>query len=125
MARIGINRNDGVVYFLHRNSPEEAAGALWGIPREEINKDDLPAIRSSSDLAWGLWNRIPGDLQKIKMIMSMSIANDDINDVIFPRAMAAMGLEDEDLPQWPGIDFTVGADGEEGEAAKALIGMFP
>jgi hypothetical protein len=34
-----------------------------------------------------------------------------------------MGMEDEKLPQWPGIDFTVGADGAESEAANALIGI--
>jgi hypothetical protein len=57
------------------------------------------------------------------MIMSMSITNDETSDAIMPRAMAVMGMEDEKLPQWPGIDFTVGADGAESEAANALIGI--
>lgn len=49
-ARIGINRADGVVYFLHRRSPEDAAFENWGY---KASPDELPALRASSDISWG------------------------------------------------------------------------
>ncbi|CAN9220041.1 unnamed protein product [Alternaria sp. RS040] len=117
-SKFGINRKDGIVYFLDRHSPEKSAQQVWG--QEQIDKADLPALRSSSDLAWGLWNRIEGE-PSIKMIMALNIINDETVDVIIPRALKAMGKTE--VETWPGTDLIVGANGgAEAEAALALIG---
>jgi hypothetical protein len=121
-SKIGINRNDGIVYFLNRQSPEKAAEKLWGIKQDQIDKAELPKLRASSDLAWGLWDRFEGG-PRIKMIMSLEIINDDTRGVIIPKALRAMG--ELEVRKWPGTDFTVGSSDEaQAEAALALIGMF-
>ncbi|KAF1836071.1 hypothetical protein BDW02DRAFT_494450 [Decorospora gaudefroyi] len=121
-SRIGINRASGILYFIHRKSPEKAAADLWDIPQPQVNADDLPKLRTSSDLAWGLWNRVPGG-GKINKIMALEIVNEDTAAVIIPRALAtAKEPADEVLP-WPGTDVVVGSEEEdEAEAALALIG---
>ena len=85
---MGINRNDGILYFINRKSPEKATADLWGLADDEVDPDELPKLCSSSDMAWGLWNRVPGE-QKINMIFSCEIVNEDTQDIIIPRALAA------------------------------------
>ncbi|KAH9882553.1 hypothetical protein J1614_000789 [Plenodomus biglobosus] len=122
-SRIGINRKAGIVYFLHRKSPEHAAAELWGLdPDTTPDAAELPKIRASSDLAWGLWNRVPGeDVKHITMFMAFGIVNDDTASVIIPRALQAAGVDEVD--KWPGTDFVVGEGGAEmEEATMALIG---
>lgn len=122
-SRIGINRKAGIVYFLHRKSPEHAAEELWGLdPDTTPDSAELPKIRASSDLAWGLWNRVPGeDVKHLTMFMAFGIVNDDTASVIIPRALQAAGVDEVD--KWPGTDFVVGEGGAEmEEAAMALIG---
>jgi len=81
---VGINRQDGIVYFLHRRSPEEGAEILWELP-EDTKPDStaLPKLRSSSDLAFGLWNRVPApDGEKIEKFMSVNIVNEDAEEIV-------------------------------------------
>jgi hypothetical protein len=123
-ARIGINRHDGIVHFIHHKSPEMAAADLWGLEPSEVRADELPKLRRSSDLAWGLWNRFPGE-QKIEMIMAYEIINKESADVIIPRALAAAAKPADEVLPWPGTDIIVGSkDDDEADAALALIGMF-
>ncbi|KAF2852110.1 hypothetical protein T440DRAFT_393424 [Plenodomus tracheiphilus IPT5] len=120
-SRIAINRPSGILFFLHRKSPEHAAAELWSdLPP---NPADLPKLRASSDLAWGLWNRVPGDdISHVTMIMALGIVNDDTASVIIPRALEAAGKTE--VEKWPGTDFVVGeGGGEMQEAVEALIGM--
>ena len=51
-SRIGINRQDGIVYFLHRRSSEKGAEILWDNPSPDPAA--LPKLRPNSDLAFGL-----------------------------------------------------------------------
>lgn len=53
---LGVNPESDIVYFINRLSPVEAARGLWKI--DEIDRTQLPALRSSSDIAWGMWNRM-------------------------------------------------------------------
>ena len=112
----------GIVYFLHRESPEEAAKKLWEV--DTVPAADLPHLRSSSDIAWGMWNRVAGasHLQDIKYFLAASVMNKESEPIIIPRALKAVGVADGIPKQWPGTDVIVGADGEEGKAALALIG---
>lgn len=49
-AKVGVNPVDGIVYFLYRQSPEDAAQEHW---KRRPRADELPALRSSSDITWG------------------------------------------------------------------------
>lgn len=85
--------------------------------------EDLPKLRASSDFAWGFWNRrAAGNLQNLKMIMAMTINNDEMQEVIIPRVLRAVDSDDDgEVKEWPGTDFEVG-NNEHEEAAQALIG---
>ncbi|KAI4645727.1 hypothetical protein J4E93_005305 [Alternaria ventricosa] len=119
-STVGINRNDGILYFLNRMSPEQGATDLWNLKPDQVDKADSPKIRSSSDLAWALWNRVPGE-PKIKMIMALQIVNTQTAETIIPKALEAVG--ETELKRWPGTEVVVGSDNEaEAEAALVLIG---
>lgn len=38
------------MYFIHRESPEKSAETYW---KHKPNADELPSLRSSSDIVWG------------------------------------------------------------------------
>ncbi|KAJ4382935.1 Mitochondrial import inner membrane translocase subunit tim8 [Didymella sp. IMI 355093] len=115
-SRVGINRQDGVIYFLHRRSPEKGAAILWELP-EDTNLDPsaLPKLRSSSDLAFGLWNRVAApNGQKIEKFLSINIVNEDAEEII-RRALETFDVDD--VHGWPRTDFDTTTD-----AGKALLG---
>ncbi|KAF1932409.1 uncharacterized protein M421DRAFT_403266 [Didymella exigua CBS 183.55] len=112
-SRVGINRQDGIVYFLHRRSPEKGAEILWDDPKPAPAA--LPKLRSSSDLAFGLWNRVPApNGQKIEKFMSVNIVNEDADEII-KRALKKVNVDE--VEGWPGTDFDTTTD-----AGKALLG---
>jgi len=77
----------------------------------------MPALRSSSDIAWGLWNRAsPGRLSNINYFFSVNIVNDDTLALIH-RAMI-IGNRNY-MPYAPGVTFYPGSD-----AFVALLGMY-
>ncbi|KAF1919171.1 hypothetical protein BDU57DRAFT_443135 [Ampelomyces quisqualis] len=119
-ARFGVNAKDGIIYFIHRRSPESTDSRR--------SKDELPKILSSSDLAWGMWNRaaIPTyDIMNIKYFVAVNIINLDTAYSIIPKALRLRGEYDGAKP-WPGTSFQPfkreGPNKEEEEAALALIG---
>jgi hypothetical protein len=112
-SRIGINRQDGIVYFLHRRSPEKGAEILWDNPSPDLTA--LPKLRSSSDLAFGLWNRVAASGgQKIEKFLSVNIVNEDAEEII---ARALDKVKVDEVQGWPGTDFDM-----TGDAGKALLG---
>ncbi|KAF9699865.1 hypothetical protein EKO04_002094 [Ascochyta lentis] len=112
-SRIGINRADGIVYFLHRRSPERGAEILWNVPSPDLSA--LPKLRSSSDLAFGMWNRVPSlNGQKIVKFMSVNIVNEDAEEII---KHALQMVDVDEVQPWPGTDFDM-----TGDAGKALLG---
>jgi hypothetical protein len=112
-SRIGINRNDGIVYFLHRLSPEKSAEILWNNPTPDPAA--LPEIRSSSDLVFGLWNRVAApNGNKIEKFISMNVINEEAEEII---KFALETVHIDDVQPWPGTDFDM-----TGDAGKALLG---
>ncbi|KAF1915787.1 hypothetical protein BDU57DRAFT_450258 [Ampelomyces quisqualis] len=117
---MGVNAKDGLVYFINLLSPVQGAMQLWNNPNP--SKDDLPAIRSSSDIAWGLWNRaVNGEnmnVQKITKFMSLTVTNDETEEIIYealgrwkpPPGQPRL----EDPVAWPGTTFDTTS--EEGQA---------
>jgi len=112
---IGVNPRAGIIYFLNRESPEVAARGLWLVP--SVSPDEMPALRSSSDIAWGLWNRdSPGSLSNINYFFSVNIVNDDTIALIH-KAMI-IGNHGY-MPYAPGVTFYPGSD-----SFAALLGMY-
>ncbi|KAJ8106913.1 hypothetical protein OPT61_g9226 [Boeremia exigua] len=126
--KIGINAADGLVYFIHRQSPEDAALENWGY---EPDKDELPKLRSSSDISWGMWNRVAAGSQNLRYFMSLSVVN-PISSYIMQRTLED-NIDIVNFPGWPGKDFEFFTkdsptglgkviDVEKSENALALLG---
>jgi hypothetical protein len=76
--------------------------------------DELPKLRSLSDVLWGFWNRDNDDIQGLRIYGALWIANDDTRKL----AASALASRNRDkLDRWPGLQF--GTDTPEG---KALLG---
>ncbi|KAF1928402.1 uncharacterized protein M421DRAFT_160407 [Didymella exigua CBS 183.55] len=127
-AKVGVNRMDGLVYFIHRQSPEDAAEEHW---KRRPTGDELPALRASSDIAWGMWNRVAEGSQKLNYFMAVQIVNTE-SQYIMSRAMQQFNTDE--IPPWPGKDFEFAVKGKDQdgnmpesellrmEAALALLG---
>ncbi|KAF3046022.1 hypothetical protein E8E12_010385 [Didymella heteroderae] len=123
-AKVGVNSNDGLVYFIHRRSPEDAAEEYW---KRKPDSNELPALRASSDIAWGMWNRVAAGSRRLNYFMAVQIVNPE-SDAIMERAMQQSNLVT--VPPWPGKDFEFAVKGKdpndanllEMEAALALLG---
>lgn len=79
---------------------------------------ELPHIRSTSDIAWGLWNRVvPGNLKEIKYLMVTQIMNASTRDLI-RAAYETLSPPQSETKVWPGIEFSMDTAG-----GQALLGM--
>lgn len=113
---IGVNAEAGVVYAINLSSAAKAARRLW---KRAALTDELPAIRSVSDIAWAFWNRVHSDvesLQNIRYLFATMIINKETNQHI-TRALGTLNPPKEDVEVWPGHDFDM-----ETDAGKALLG---
>jgi hypothetical protein len=119
---MGANPVSGVVYFIDRISPETG---LRHMVRNKYNPSQLPLLRSSSDIAWGMWNRVttPQTIKNVKMFQSHDVVNEDTEIIIKRIVTTQFGLKKPKM--WPGHTFEVTSEpGREAEteAALALIG---
>ena len=120
-STIGINPDAGAVYFLNRLSPAKAAKENWDLP--EIRKEWLPALASSSDHAWGFWDRAnAGNLGGVKKIFSCMITNEItlalINEALRTYPLGPGEGRPRGVEKWPGTTFPMWYD-----AAQALLGV--
>lgn len=116
---IGINPNSGVIFFLNVRSAQKAAADVWQNPNPP--KDELPALRTTSDMAWGFHNRVNfGNLGNVRALMSCMITNGETDQIIEqvlekynanlrPGQSMVWGV-----PPWPGLTFST--NDEEGQA---------
>lgn len=88
----------------------------------------LPKFRSSSDLAWGVWNRaaVPNyDTTNIKYFVAVNVVNLETAYSIIPKALRLKGEHNGAKP-WPGTSFQPfkreRENKDEEEDALALIG---
>jgi hypothetical protein len=123
---LGINAPAGALYFFNRLSPLEAAHENWGVPRDKVPKAALPDLASSSDHAWGFWNREHseaniGDINKIFMCMITNDVTLALIDEAIKTYPLLPGTKPEDRPRgvekWPGTTFEMHYD-----AAQVLLG---
>ncbi|KAI4936586.1 hypothetical protein J4E85_001916 [Alternaria conjuncta] len=100
-STIGINPKAGIIFFLTRESPAYAARKLWNVP--SVKPDEMPALKSSSDIAWGLWNRhCKESLSNINYFFTVAVANPETRKII-SRAMGQNAV-----PNAPGYTFRAG-----------------
>ncbi|KAH7552921.1 hypothetical protein BM1_07894 [Bipolaris maydis] len=113
---IGVNSKDGYIFLVDRSSPETQARLLWNIPQHiPIPRDEMPALRSSSDIAWGMWNRVSGhNLGGINAFLSFEVVNEETGRLI---EMAMEKNDHDEVPPWPGVRFNSGT-----EEYRALLG---
>lgn len=101
------------------NSVSAAHGAarLWG---KKPNAEDLPHIRSVSDIAWSFWNRAAaaGNIQNINYLFVNLVMNDETNHLI---ELAHRGLSPpKSAPSgWPGTEFLMDSQG-----GQAILGKW-
>lgn len=75
----------------------------------------MPKIRSSSDLVFGLWNRVAAlNGNNIEKFVLMNVINENVEEII-KRALETVHVKD--VQAWPGTDFDM-----MGDAGKALLG---
>lgn len=81
-----------------------SAKALWGFPNIP-SSDQLPALKSSSDIMWGLWSLVsPNNLRAIKYVLSTPITNDETVAII-EEVLQDNCLELDELMEWTGCEF--------------------
>jgi hypothetical protein len=95
-------------------SPAKAARSLW---RRAANPEELPHIRSFSDITWAFWNRAAaGNIQNIKYFFVTTIINTESNRHI-REALKTLTPPRTEAELWPGSEFSMDTD-----AGKALLG---
>jgi hypothetical protein len=69
-----------------------SAKGLWNDrEKDDINSDELPLLRSGSNIAWGIWNQATArttSLQNIHLLMSCDIVNPQTREIM-KRALKA------------------------------------
>ncbi|CAG5153011.1 uncharacterized protein ALTATR162_LOCUS3000 [Alternaria atra] len=81
-----------------------SAKALWGFPNLPPS-DHLPALKSSSDIIWGLWSLAsPNNLRAIKYVFSTPITNDE-TVVIIKEVLQDNCLQLDELMEWTRREF--------------------
>lgn len=111
---VGINAESGAVYAMSIRSPAKAARTLW---RRAPKEEELPHIRSFSDIAWAYWNRAAvDDLKNIKYFLVTMIINTETNQHV-KQALQNLDPPKNEANGWPGAEFDM-----DNDAGKALLG---
>ncbi|PWO20020.1 hypothetical protein A1F95_10784, partial [Pyrenophora tritici-repentis] len=101
---IGVNVMSGMIVMINRQNPASSAQDLWGL-HQPPPSDQLPALRASSDIMWGLWKLAnPYHPWDIKLFLSTPVTNDDTSDII-ETILQARRLQLNNLPVYPGLEF--------------------
>ena len=94
--------------MLSRQNPTSSAQSLWGLHYSPPN-DQLPALRASSDIMWGLWKMAnPYHPWDIKRFLSTPVINDDTTAII-EKLLQARRLQLNNLMVYPGLEFQANA----------------
>jgi hypothetical protein len=101
-----------VVFQQYVTSPKTAARNLWN---KEPAPEELPELRSLSDLMWGLWNRDNPTISNIHYFWVQGVGN------LRTKAAIARALKgvNKGLEKWPGTTF-----GMDEEAGLAILGTY-
>lgn len=108
--KAAVNQVGGVVTAQFRLSPIHAAKRNWGW---DPHSTELPALRSSADLLWGLWYRDNPDVKNISYFWAQAVSNEQTASII----ASTLKMRGKELEAWPGATFST--DDDEG---MALLG---
>jgi len=104
-----------MIALMNAQAPAFCALTVWG--RKPVT-DELPHIRSASDIAWGMWNRAgASDLKNIKYLLVTQIINPTTRELI-TKAYQSLNPPQSQDKIWPGIEFSM-----ETQSGQALLGM--
>ncbi len=122
---VAINAQAGMIFLLNIESPYMSAKTAWKNPPTD---NELPALRTQSDFAWGFWNRQSAhNLGGIKALWSVNVVNTDTTVIlarIWQKYTPAPGqARVNQAPLWPGIDFYTST--EEGQALLGTHTVYP
>ncbi|KAF2713382.1 hypothetical protein K504DRAFT_136464 [Pleomassaria siparia CBS 279.74] len=108
LCQMMVDHEGGAIYTSYRVAAYNAAKRMWRPRVADPPKDQLPKLRSMSDLMYAGWiwdDGVPAAKWKeIKYLFSNQITNADTNEVIM-RVLKSKGMKD--LPQWPGVTFPI------------------
>jgi hypothetical protein len=111
---MGVNAAGGALFMMNSVSAAHGAEKLWG---RTPNADELPHIRSFSDVAWAFWNRAASsNIQNIKYLFVNIVMNDETNRLI-EFAHRSLNPPRSAPPGWPGIEFSMDSEG-----GQAILG---
>jgi hypothetical protein len=99
-----------VISLLDVVSPKYSAKLYWGC---DASVDELPHIRSISDVAWGFWSCLnTQNVQAIKYLVVAQIENEETKGIV------TRAIGNRKLAVWPGMEF-----GMKTDEGKALLDM--
>lgn len=111
---MGVNPSGGAMFIMNIISAAHGARNLW---QQTPTANQLPHLRSVSDIAWAFWNRAnPGDLKNINYFFVNVVMNDETNRLI-ERAHRGLTPPRSSPPVWPGTEFDM-----DSEAGLAILG---
>ncbi|KAF1849711.1 uncharacterized protein K460DRAFT_257900, partial [Cucurbitaria berberidis CBS 394.84] len=111
---IAVNSAGAVILMNVISAAYSAEKFLW---KKKAGTNELPHIRSTSDIAWGLWNRVaPGNVKEIKYLIVAQIMNTGTRDLI-RAAYETLTPPQSETRVWPGIDFNMDTSG-----GQAILG---
>ncbi|KAF2848992.1 hypothetical protein T440DRAFT_143734 [Plenodomus tracheiphilus IPT5] len=98
----------GMVALMNVRAPSFCATIEWG---HKPTTSELPQIRATSDLAWGMWNRAgPSDKKDIKYLIVTQILNPTTRELIASAYRTLNPPQGQDKV-WPGVEFSMETDG--------------
>lgn len=104
-----------MVALMNAQAPAFSAVTVWG---RKPATDELPHIRSASDIAWGMWNRAgASDVKDIKFLLVTQIMNPTTRELITKAYQTLVPPQSQDKV-WPGVDFSMDTQG-----GQAILGM--
>jgi hypothetical protein len=99
-------------------SASHSARRLWRTPP---TPDQLPHLRSVSDIAWAFWRRATSpathDVRNIRYLFVTVVMNDETSRLI-ETAHAGLTPPRSGPGVWPGTEF-----GMDGDAGAAILGL--
>lgn len=107
-VKFGVQDKAGAIFVSLAVSPSHAYRELHG---SDISPNDLPHLRSLSDLLWAGWASgsspmaRPGNpnIANLRFIFMVDIVSGETQSIM-KRALADKGMDQ--VPVWPGVDFS-------------------
>lgn len=112
-----IQSNDSILIYplaiIATNLETPLTGTKYNWP-SLATRDQLPALRFTSEIFWGYWLASNSDPKNLRIFAAYNVVNDETSSLA-ARALTSNGHET--LTPWPGVSFA-----RASKEGKALIG---